>query len=138
LKFLLVNRAEQPEQLYRLATQSWRTISLIEMIDRLGNNFGKTTRWGMLQDVDHYGITPYLQAKVLEITAAGVKIEAGGEVREIAADTVVLAVGTKSENSLRQSADELGIPCQAVGDALQPGTVFEANHQGYAAGRSVE
>jgi 2,4-dienoyl-CoA reductase (NADPH2) len=137
LKFLLVNGAEQPEQLYRLATRSSRTIYLIEMIDKLGNNFGKSTRWGMLQDVDRYGVSPCLQAKVLEITPTGVKIEAGDEVREIAADTVILAVGTKSENSLRRIAAELGIPCQVVGDAQQPGTVFEATHQGYAAGRSV-
>jgi 2,4-dienoyl-CoA reductase (NADPH2) len=107
------------------------------MIDTLGSNFGKSTRWGMLQDVGRFGVKPCVNAKVLEITATGVQIEIDGEVREVAADTVVLAVGTRSENSLKAAAAELGIHCQTVGDALDPGTVFEANHQGFLAGQSI-
>jgi hypothetical protein len=34
-------------------------------------------------------------------------------------------------------ANELDIACQVVGDALAPGTVFEANHQGYSAGKNI-
>ncbi len=135
LKFLLVNGAERAEDLYRLATQSSRKIVLIEIIDKLGNNFGKTTRWGMLQDVERYAVRPSLNSRVLEINAGGLRIEAGGEVREIAADTVVLAVGTVSVNNLAAEAADLGIACQLVGDARQPGTVFSASHQGFAAGR---
>lgn len=137
LKFLLVNQAEDPAELYRLATAGGRQVVLVEMIDALGANFGKSTRWGMLQDVGRYGIQPVLKAKVLEITAEGVRLAVGGEIREVAADSVVLAVGTRSENSLNGVAAELGISCRLVGDASSPGTVFEANHQGFLAGRSV-
>jgi 2,4-dienoyl-CoA reductase (NADPH2) len=137
LKFLLVNEAEDPEELRRLARDGGREVILVEMIDTLGSNFGKSTRWGMLQDVGRFGVKPCVNAKVLEITATGVQIEIDGEVREVAADTVVLAVGTRSENSLKAAAAELGIHCQTVGDALDPGTVFEANHQGFLAGQSI-
>lgn len=137
LKFLLVNQAEDPGELFRLATEGSREVILVEMQDKLGMNFGKTTRWGMLQDVERYGVKPCLGAKVLEITAAGVRLEVGGETREIAADTVVLAVGTTSENTLKKAAAELDIHCRVVGDASAPGTVFEANHQGFMAGRNV-
>jgi 2,4-dienoyl-CoA reductase (NADPH2) len=137
LKFLLVNQAEDPAELYRLATAGGREVVLVEMIDSLGANFGKSTRWGMLQDVGRYGIQTVLKATVLEITTEGVRLEVGGEVREVAADSVVLAVGTRSENSLKGVADELGISCRLVGDASAPGTVFEANHQGFLAGRSL-
>jgi 2,4-dienoyl-CoA reductase (NADPH2) len=137
LKFLLVNQAEDPAELCRLATNGGREILLVEMIDKLGSNFGKSTRWGMLQDVERFGVKTCLEAKVLEITETGVLLEVGGESREIAADTVVLAVGTSSDNALQPIAAELGIHCQVVGDALAPGTVFEANHQGFLAGRSI-
>ncbi|HBG18677.1 MAG TPA: NADH:flavin oxidoreductase, partial [Desulfobulbaceae bacterium] len=137
LKFLLVNGAVVPDKLYKLATEGTKEVVVVEMAETLGANFGKSTRWGMLQDINRYGVKTLVQAKVLEITDGGVKIEHGGEVRELPADHVVLAVGTRSANPLQQVAEELGIGFKVVGDALAPATVFEANHQGYNAGRSI-
>jgi len=137
LKFLLVNGAVVPEKLYKLATEGTKEVVVVEMAETLGANFGKSTRWGMLQDINRYGVKTLVQAKVLEITDGGVKIEHGGEVRELPADHVVLAVGTRPANPLQQVAEELGIGFKVVGDALAPATVFEANHQGYNAGRSI-
>ncbi len=137
LKFLLVNGAVAPEKLYKLATEGTKEVVVVEMADTLGANFGKSTRWGMLQDVSRYGVKTLTQAKVLEITEAGVRIEHGGEISELPADNVVLAVGTRSANPLQKLVEELGIAFNVVGDAMAPATVFEANHQGYNAGRSI-
>jgi 2,4-dienoyl-CoA reductase (NADPH2) len=137
LKFLLVNGAVAPEKLYQLATEGTKELVVVEMADSLGTNFGKSTRWGMLQDVSRLGIKTLMQAKVLEILETGVRIEHGGQEQVLPADSVVLAVGTRPANPLEKTADELGIPCQVVGDALAPGTVFEANHQGYNAGKNI-
>jgi 2,4-dienoyl-CoA reductase (NADPH2) len=137
LKFLLVSGAESAEELYRLATVGSKKITLVEMIDKLGNNFGKSTRWGMLQDVDRSGIATRLETKVLEITPNTVRIEKAGKIEELAADTVVLAVGTKAYNPLQKTAAELGIHCRVVGDAERPATAFEATHSGFKAGRGI-
>lgn len=137
IKFLLINGATSPEKLYKLATSGTREVTIIEMVDNLGSNFGKSTRWGMLQDVGRFGVKSALQAKVVEITESGVRIEEGEKQLEVQADTVVLAVGTRVNNPLEDMAKELGIDFRVVGDALKPATVFEANHQGYNAGRSV-
>ena len=137
LKFLLVNQAEDPAELARLATEGGREIVMVEMQEKVGTNFGKTTRWGMLQDVARHRVQALAAAKVLEITATGVCVEVEGNKREIPADTVVLAVGTASEYSLKADAVELGIRVRTVGDASQPGTVFEACHQGFLAGRGI-
>lgn len=137
LKFLLVNGAVAPEKLYQLATEGTKELVVVEMAGTLGANFGKSTRWGMLQDVSRLGIQTLMQAKVLEILDSGVRIERGGQEQLLPADNVVLAVGTRSSNPLEKAAGELGIPCQVVGDALAPGTVFEANHQGYNAGKNI-
>jgi 2,4-dienoyl-CoA reductase (NADPH2) len=91
----------------------------------------------MLQDVERYGIDVRMKAKVVEITAKAVKIEIDGKIEEIPADTVVLAVGTKSHNPLKKAAVELGIHFQCVGDAECPATVFEATHNGFRAGRRI-
>ena len=137
LKFLLINGAVAPEKLYQLATKGNKEIVVVEMAETLGNNFGKSTRWGMLQDVGRSGVKTLVQAKVLEITEAGVRLQHGGEAHILPADTVVLAVGTRSMNPLQAVAEALGIDFRVVGDAQSPATVFEANHQGYHAGRSI-
>ncbi len=138
LKFLLVNGAVSPDKLYQLATEGTKEVVVVEMADNLGTNFGKSTRWGMLQDLSRFGVKTLMQAKVLEITEAGVRLEHGGREQLLPADSVVLAVGTRAANPLEQVAKELGIACKVVGDALAPATVFEANHQGYNAGKEID
>jgi len=92
---------------------------------------------GMLQDAERYGIASLLSARVLAITPEAVRIERAGSIEELAADTVVLAVGTRAHNPLQEAASELAIPCQVVGDAATPATVFEATHAAFSAGRSI-
>jgi len=137
LKFLLVNQAESAEELYRLATTGNKQVTLIEMIDKLGTNFGKSTRWSMLQDVKRSAMDTRTEAKVLEITPTGVIIEQAGQRHEVTAETVVLAVGTKAQNPLQKIAAAQHIFCQVVGDAKQPAMVFDAIHQGFKAGQDI-
>jgi 2,4-dienoyl-CoA reductase (NADPH2) len=137
LKFLLVNRAEEPEVLYELATRGTKDIVVIEMIDKMGKDIGKTTRWGILQDLSRNGIESRATVKALEITDTGVKVETDGNIEEIPADTVVLAIGAASHNPLEEIVDKKGIPYKVIGDAAQVALAFDAVHQGFEAGRSV-
>lgn len=137
LKFLLVHEAESAKELYRLATHGSKKVTVIEMIAELGKNFGKSTRWGMMQDVERYGVKTRTTARVIEITPDCVRIECEAVVEEIPADSVVLAVGTRSNNSLHGIVEKSGIPFRIVGDALQPAMVFDAIHQGFTAGREI-
>lgn len=137
LKFLLVHGAESIENLYKLATHGSKEVTVIEMLDELGENFGKSTRWGMIQDVKSYGIKTRTTAKVIEIAAGCVRIEYNGQVEDIPADSVVLAVGTRPHNPLQELLETVGIPVRVVGDAVKPAMVFDAIHQGYTAGREI-
>ncbi|MDD2735094.1 MAG: FAD-dependent oxidoreductase [Desulfuromonadaceae bacterium] len=137
LKFLLVHGAESVDDLYGLATRGSKDVTVIEMLGELGKNFGKSTRWGMIQDVERYGVKTRTAARVIEITAGYVTIECEGSIEEIAADTVVLAVGTRSHNPLQELVAASGIPFRVAGDALQPAMVFDAVHQGFIASREI-
>lgn len=137
LKFLLVNGAEKPEDLYGLATRGSKEVTVIEMLADLGSNFGRSTRWVMMQDVERYGVKSRKKARVLEITADGVRLEYAGEVEDIPADSVVLAVGTGSCNPLESMLASSGIPYRIAGDAVKPAMVFDAIHQGFTAGREI-
>ncbi|HEY4745364.1 MAG TPA: FAD-dependent oxidoreductase, partial [Desulfuromonadaceae bacterium] len=63
LKFLLVHGAESPEALYGLATRGSKEVTVIEMLDELGTNFGRSTRWGMMLDVGYYGVATRTAAR---------------------------------------------------------------------------
>lgn len=137
VKFLLVNKAEAPEDLYELATKGTKDVVLIEMIKKVGKDIGLTTRWGMLQDMARVGVKTNVSTKALEITPQGVAVEMGGEKEVLPADTVVLAVGSESFNPLQELIENRDIPCQVVGDAQNVALAFDAVHEGYAAGRNI-
>lgn len=137
LKFLLVHGAESVDELYGLATHGSKEVMVIEMLSELGKNFGKSTRWGMMQDVERYGVATRTAARVVEITNDCVRIECDGGIEEIPADTVVLAVGTKAHNPLQELVAASGIPFRVVGDAQKPAMVYDAIHQGFNAGREI-
>jgi len=137
LKFLLVHGAEPVENLYRLATHGSSQVVVIEMLEDLGKNFGKSTRWGMMQDVERYGVKTRANAKVLRITGDSVSIEQNGHREDLPADSVVLAVGTRSFNPLQDVVAAHGMPLRVVGDAVRPAMVFDAIHEGFKAGCEI-
>jgi 2,4-dienoyl-CoA reductase (NADPH2) len=137
LKFLLVNRAEAAEDLYELASRGTKEIVLLEMIQKVGTDIGRSTRWAMMQDVERAGIEMRVATRALEIGESCVRVELDGKVEEIPADTVVLAVGARALNELQGPLERRRIPVQIVGDAKTPAKAYDAVHQGFAAGRSV-
>lgn len=137
LKFLLVNRAEDPETLYRMATQGTKEVILVEMLDKVGKDIGKSTRWGMMQDLSRIGVTTVTRATVVAITADGLEVEKDGKRETVAADSVVIAAGSGSHNPLQPVVEEKNIAFQVVGDADRVGLAFDAVHQGYKAGMTI-
>lgn len=137
LKFLLVNQAEPLETLYEMATRGNKKIILIEMMDKIGKDIGKSTKWGMMQDMGRYGIECMTASKVVRIIESGLEIEEDDLTREIEADTVVLAAGSEPFNPLEDLVKETGIPYKIVGDAGRVATAFDAVHSGFKSALSL-
>jgi len=137
LKFMLVNQAEPPESLYEMATKGSKAVCLVEMTDKIGKDIGKSTKWGMMQDLGRFGVQSITTGKVVRITDTGLDIEQGEDRVEMEADTVVIAAGSASYNPLESVVKEMGIPCEVIGDARKVGLAFDAVHTGYKAGLAV-
>ncbi len=138
LKFLMVNRAEDFEELCQLAISGTKKITLVEMIDKLGRDIGPTTRWSMLKDVRRSGIISKTATTAREITQEGILVaDDGGKTELIQADTIVLASGAKPYNPLEGYLEKSDIPYQVAGDALQIARALEAVQQGFDAGRAI-
>ena len=46
VKFLLVNKAQSPETLFEMATKGTKRITVIEMLEKIGKDIGKSTKLG--------------------------------------------------------------------------------------------
>jgi 2,4-dienoyl-CoA reductase (NADPH2) len=137
VKFLLVHRAEDPEFIYQRAVRGTKTVVLIEMVDAIGKDIGRSTRWGMLQELKRMEVQSKTATKALEITPLGLRVENETAVEEIPADTIVLALGALPYDPLSEILKQKRIPYQLIGDAQKIGRAFEAIHQGYDAGRKI-
>lgn len=137
VRFLLVNRAEDPETIYHYAVKGTKEVVLLEMTDDIGKDIGRSTRWAMLQEMDRIGVRSDISTKALEITETGVTVETKTGVEEIPADTVVIAAGARIENSLEDMLQKKGVRFITAGDAKQIALALDAIHQGFAAGRSI-
>ncbi|MFO7910545.1 MAG: FAD-dependent oxidoreductase, partial [Desulfotignum sp.] len=137
VKFLLVNQAEDPETLYQMAVAGNTRIFVFEMMDKIGKDIGKSTKWGMLQDLGRCGIETMTSATVTGISDTGVTFDRGGKSEALAVDTVVVAAGSVSHNPLEDLVRRMGIVCETAGDAVAVGTAFDAVHQGFAAGNRI-
>lgn len=138
LKFLLVNQVEPPEHLRELCIKGTKEVTLIEMLDSIGKDIGKSTHWTMMRDMKIFGVKHFTRTKALKISEEGVYVDMKGEKKLLPADSVVLAAGSESVNSLAKDLEEANIPYKVIGDANKVALAINATHDGFRAGISIE
>jgi 2,4-dienoyl-CoA reductase (NADPH2) len=137
LHFLMTNRAETPETLEKLIRKGNKEVCVVEMASKAGVDIGPSTRWTVFSEIKRLGVKILTGAKAVEITEEGVKIETEQGTDMIPADSVVVAVGSKSENGL---AEELAgeVPeLHTIGDAKEPRNAMEAIKEGFLAALKI-
>ena len=77
------------------------------------------------------GIRMERNAKVEEITESGVKASRDGNSEFFRGDSVVLAVGMKSNNQLAQELQGRVTRLHVIGDSAEPGKIKEAIESGF-------
>ena len=138
VRFLLLNEAEPVETIRDLANRGVKEVVILEMDRAAGRGLGLSTRWIVLQDLARMGVTIKTSTTAQAIVPGGVLISRpDGQQDMLPADTVVIAVGAKSESDLY---DELRTVFPAVypaGDASRPRTALEAIREGFDVGCSL-
>jgi len=137
VKFLLVNKAETPEDLYEMATQGTKDVVLIEMIKKVGKDIGLTTRGTVMAELGRLGVKIMTGTKAVGIRHDGLEIENAEGSGFIPADSVVIAAGSKAENSLQKQIEGLVGDLYLIGDAKEPRNALEAIKEGYLAGLAI-
>ena len=75
--------------------------------------------------------------KMIEILDDGVLVEKDGKREVVHGDSVVFAIGYRSNHTLADEIEEAGFEVVAIGDNVKPGKVFNAIHQGFHAIRTL-
>ena len=132
LRFLMLQHAETETELYRLLTQGTKKITVLEMFKGIGRDIGPSTRWSMLADLKRSTVNCLDETKVIEIRAEGVLVENDGAQKVIPADTVILAIGSRSNNELYLALQGKLESLSIIGDAAKPRKVLDAIHEAYA------
>lgn len=123
-KFLMRHRAETDDVIHALLAKGAREITIVEMAKDIGRDIGLSTRWGVKKHMKQLGIRCLSERKVMAITEPGVVVQnPAGEEEVLAADTVVLAIGSRSRNELGQALAGLVPEVFVIGDAAAPGKI---------------
>jgi 2,4-dienoyl-CoA reductase (NADPH2) len=132
LYFLTLHEAETPQALRELMVRGVKRVTVIEMAPRMAQDVGPSTRWVLLKELQLRDISLITQATMKEIGDDHiVYTDAEGNDVTMPADTVVLAMGSRPENSLAQKLEQAGVEVKVIGDAKKCGRIGHAIEDGF-------
>lgn len=138
LYFLTLHNAESPEVLRELMVKGVKNVTVIEMMRRIAQDVGPSTRWVLLKELALRGITTITEAKMKEISEKKiVYTDAEGKDVTLVADSVVLAMGARPENTLAKELEGCGVEIRVIGDANKCGRIGNAIEDAFALAREV-
>ncbi len=106
-----------------------KKVTIVEMLPKIAADIGVSTRWTVLMYLRQHGVEMLTNTKAVEIKKNAVVVESNGERKEIPCDTVVLAVGTRSNDGI---CDELAskVPeTYRIGDCVKPRKALDATRE---------
>lgn len=116
--------------------QQLKNVTILEMANDIAVDEALAPRWALLKMLENRKVAVKTGAKVKEIKDGSVVYECNGE-HEIAADTVVIAVGSKPNNVLKDGLIEAGFDVRTIGDANTIGIVLNATEEGFEVGKNI-
>jgi 2-enoate reductase len=117
--------------------QEKKTVTILKM--RAGTEIAQDLNWfsraNLLQELAQNGITLLTNLTIREFTAEGVLVtDKEGKQQTLKADTIVVALGAKSQNELAEDLKDKVSELYLVGDCMSPRKIMEAMREGFLAG----
>jgi 2,4-dienoyl-CoA reductase (NADPH2) len=137
LHFLMASRAESFETLSELLDKGIKEVTVVEMTKKTGQDIGQSTRWTVKSELKRLGVRMITKAKATGITEEGLQIETEEGAELLPADSIVLAAGSKSENSLVGQVEKIVEELHVIGDAESPRNALSAIEEGLRVGLSI-
>ncbi|WMS95342.1 FAD-dependent oxidoreductase [Pseudoalteromonas sp. HL-AS2] len=123
-------------ELAEFLAERGREVTVIEAGRNLGIELSIVRRWRVLDHVRQLGVTLITQADVTAIDTHAVHYKVDEQPRSCLADTVVMATGITTDNSLTNSLIAAGHTVKDIGDCNDVAYIEGAISAGYKAGLS--
>jgi 2-enoate reductase len=118
--------------------QKGKKLTLVEILDSVMRDLSPQNREHMLKLLTDAKVEILTETKVLEITDEGVTIaDKLGNRSTLEADTVILAIGLKSNKKLLKSLTDRVPEVYAIGDCVEPRRVINAIWEGFHTARQI-
>jgi 2,4-dienoyl-CoA reductase-like NADH-dependent reductase (Old Yellow Enzyme family)/thioredoxin reductase len=115
-----------------------KEITVLEMLKRAGQDMGPRARKMILEKLIQGGVEILTESKAVSLEKGEVVFErAGLRERFQAADSIVIAVGTASQDEGIPRMGKARIPMRRVGDAAAPRKLFDAVQEGFNTGIEI-
>ena len=114
-----------------------RTVTLIEMADEIGGDVGPLNRARLKEALEDRAIEIRCRTRLQKIGNACITVHGESGEYEIPADTIVLAVGARSRNSLHPALVGKVRQLYSIGDCEAPRKMLEAIHEAYEIGMKI-
>jgi 2,4-dienoyl-CoA reductase (NADPH2) len=135
--FLAVHRAEPMETLLELLNKGVKEVTVVEMADKLGLDIGPSSRWTVISELKRLGCSFHKGVKATGITPEGLEIEGAEGPGFLPADSIIIAVGSRSDNKLTNDLEGLFPELHTIGDAKEPRNAMDAIREGFFAGLKI-
>jgi 2,4-dienoyl-CoA reductase-like NADH-dependent reductase (Old Yellow Enzyme family)/thioredoxin reductase len=125
------------ELAYYLAEQGL-AVTLVEMEAEIGRDMELSEKMYFSERLNEHRASILTNTKLQAVTPEGIEvINRRWETNHIPATTVVLAMGACPQDDLLAELRETGIEVHAIGDCVQPRTIYEAVHEGAWVARQI-
>ncbi|MFC1822721.1 FAD-dependent oxidoreductase [Thermodesulfobacteriota bacterium] len=129
--FLAGVGAVDHETMLSLNRKGTKDITIVEMLPKIGRSIGVSTRWTIFRTLKELGVSLLTNARVERVNDHGVIVEIDGDEKLLEADTIVIAAGHKSHNSLLDKLKMKLPEIYGIGDCTEPRTALEAIREAY-------
>jgi len=106
-------------------------VTIVEMLPEIASDVPLSARYFLLQRLKEYGVQVETGAKVKEFLEDGVIAEKNGQqIHLVGFDTIALAMGVKSVNTLKKKLEGKIAELYIIGDAVTPRKAIDAIEEG--------
>lgn len=131
LHFLMIHHAEDPETLNSLLNRGHKTVTVVEMTRKAGQDIGLSTRWTVMAELRRLGVQVMTGTRATAVTEQGLRVEKEEGEEILPADSIVLAAGSEPVNDLAEALASFPVPVHVIGDAKSPRNTLTAIHEGF-------
>lgn len=134
LYFMLSQKSEKVNMILDMLNTSRRNVSIVD-IAKIGAGFDPGCGWPVMKDLRRLGVKQYSLSKVLDIRDEKVFIETTNKKTrevsnvEIPCDTIIMAVGSKSNTALYDELKNGSKHIHNIGDSSKVGKILDAIRQ---------